>query len=331
MKNVKFPRRKFLHLAAGAVALPAVSQIARAQSYPTRRITIVVPLPPGGNVDLVVRILADRLSSSLGQPVVVEHYPGGAGGTIGAKTVASANPDGHTLLFSTPGPLSVATAVYKNLGYDPIKSFAPVAAIMSSPQMLVVNPTVPVKSMQELVSYAKANPGKIDFASPGYGSQPHLLGEMFKLLTGTNIVHVPYRGPAQATTDVLGGQVKMYFQTPSLLLPHIEAGKLTPLAVADEVRSPQLPTVPTTIESGFPKLQATFWAGIVAPAGTSASIVNRLNALINEILKSAELQASLASLSAKTKIGTPQEFADFMAAETLKWTEVANTAGIKAE
>jgi tripartite-type tricarboxylate transporter receptor subunit TctC len=235
---------------------------ATAQSYPTRPITMIVPFPPGGNSDLVIRHLADRLSLALSQPVIVENRAGGAGGTVGTKAFANANPDGHTLLFIPPAPLVTAPLIYKNVGYDPVRNFAPVAMIFSIPQMLVINPALPVKSMEQLVSHAKANPGKISFASPGYGTQPHLLGEMFRLMTGINIVHVPYKGAAQAVTDLLAGQVQMYFDTVALFLPHIEAGKLTALAVADETRSPQLPAVPTTTESGFATLRSTFWAGI---------------------------------------------------------------------
>src|ERR1700730_6059097 len=183
---------------------------ATAQSYPTRPVTIIVPFPPGGNSDLVIRHLADRLSLSLSQPVIVENRAGGAGGTVGTKACANANPDGYTLLFIPPAPLVTAPLIYKNLGYDPVRSFAPVAMIFSIPQMLVINPALPVKSMEQLVSHAKANPGKISFASPGYGTQPHLLGEMFRLMTGINIVHVHYKVPAQAVTDLLAGQVQMY-------------------------------------------------------------------------------------------------------------------------
>jgi tripartite-type tricarboxylate transporter receptor subunit TctC len=240
------------------------------------------------------------LSVSLNQPVIVENRAGGAGGTVSMKAFASANPDGHTLLFIPPAPLVTAPLIYKNLGYDPVRSFAPVAMVFSIPQILVINPTLPVKSMEQLVSHAKANPGKISFATPGYGTQPHLLG--LKQMTGIN-VHVPYKGPAQAITDLLAGQVQMYFDTVALFLPHIEAGKLTALAVADETRSPQLPSVSTTTESGFATLQSTFWAGVVAPAGTSPSIVSKLNAAINEIPKSPELEANLAKINAKPKIG----------------------------
>jgi tripartite-type tricarboxylate transporter receptor subunit TctC len=317
-------------MAAASLSLGAAGQVA-AQSYPTRLIRLVVPGPPGGPSEIVVRTLAERLSSSLGQTVIVENRPGGANGTIGATSVARADPDGYTLLYSIPGPMVVAPAIYKDLGYDPVKSFAPIATIFSSPQMLALNPAVPAKTVQELIAYAKANPGKINFASPGYGSQPHLLGEMFRLMAGIDILHVPYRGPGPAVADLLAGQVQMEFETIPILLPHVEAGKLKALAVADQTRNPQLPDVPTTIEAGLPTLQATFWSGILAPAGTPRSVVDKLNAAINEILKSKEIEAVLARLSAKPKIGSPQDFATFVAAESQKWTAVVTAAGIKAD
>ena len=245
--------------------------------------------------------------------------------------MTSAAPDGHTLLLSPPGPLVVAPLIYKNIGYDPVKAFTPIAALFSIPQMLVVHPAVPVKSVDDLVAYAKTNPGKIRFPSPGYGTQPHLLGEMFKLMTGVDIIHIPYKGPAPAVTDLLAGQVQMYFENVGSLLPHIEAGKLRALAVADEARDQQLPNVPTTIESGFPKLQATLWSGILAPAGTSVSIVNRLNAEINVIMKTREMETVLAKLSARPKLGSPEEFSTFIAAETQKWTAVVKDANIKVD
>jgi len=313
-----------------SLGVGATGQVA-AQSYPTRLIRLIVPGPPGGPSEIVVRTLAERLSSSLGQAVIVENRPGGANGTIGTMSVARAEPDGYTLLFSIPGPMVVAPAVYKNLGYDPVKSFTPIATLFSSPQMLALNPAVPARTVQELVAYAKANPGKINFASPGYGSQPHLLGEMFRLMTGIDILHVPYRGPGLAVTDLLAGQVQMEFETIPILLPHIEAGKLRALAMADETRNPQLPDVPTMIEAGLPGLQATFWSGVLAPAGTPKSVVDKLNAAINEVLKSKEVEAMLARLSARPKIGSPQDFAAFVAAESQKWTAVVNAAGIKAD
>ena len=319
-----------ISMLAITLAITAVAGAA-AQSYPARSITIVVPFPPGGNSDFVIRHLSDRLSLSLGQPVIVENRAGGAGGTVGTKAIASASPDGHMLGFVPAGPLVTAPLIYRNLGYDPVRDITPVAMVFSIPQMLAINPALPVKSMEQLASHAKANPGKISFATPGYGTQPHLLGEMFRLLTGANIVHVPYKGPAPAITDLLAGQVQMYFDTVALFLPHIKAGKLTALAVAAETRSSELPDVPTTTESGFATLQSTFWAGVVAPKGTPPSVVGKLNVTINEILKAPELETNLAKINAKPKIGSPEDFALFMAAETQKWGKVIAAAGIKAD
>jgi tripartite-type tricarboxylate transporter receptor subunit TctC len=323
-------RRAFLSGGAAALSLTATRR-ALAQSYPNRVVRLVLPFPPGGPTDGTARLIADRLSAALGQSVVIENRPGGAGGTVGVKSVASAEPDGYTLILTPPGPLATAPMIYKNLGYDPVASFAPIATVLSSPQVLVVHPDVPAKSMQELVAYAKANPKKVNYASPGFGTQPHLLGEMLKLQTGADIVHVPFRGSAPALTDVLAGQVQMFFDTAITFLPNIEAGKLRALAVADATRIAQLPGVPTTIESGFPKLQATYWVGVLAPAGTPEPIISKLNMTINTIMQSKEMEEALTRLSAKPKIGTPADFSAFIAAERKKWTEVIHAAGIKGE
>jgi tripartite-type tricarboxylate transporter receptor subunit TctC len=311
---------------AAVLALPAA-----AQGYPNRPVKIVMPFAPGGPTEFIIRLVADRLTATLGQAFVIENRPGGAGGTVGAKSVAIAEPDGYTLLFSSPGPLVTAAAVYKSLDYDPIKSFAPIAMLIYAPQMLVVHPSVPANSLPEFVAYARSNPGKITFGSSGYGTQPHMLGEMLKLAAGINIIHVPYRGAGQAVTDLVAGQVQMIFETTAILLPHVEGGRLRALAVATDTRSALLPDVPTTAESGYPKLKASFWSGLLAPAGTPAPIVEKLNGAVNEILKSKDAQAGLARLSAESKLGSPQGFAAFIAAEARRWAAIANETGIKVD
>src|SRR5882724_1074722 len=232
----------FAALATFAI-IAAAAEPAAAQSYPNRPVKIIVPFAPGGPTEFIIRLVADRLTATLGQAFVIENRPGGAGGTIGAKSVAIAEPDGYTLLFSSPGPLVTAAAVYKNLDYDPIKSFLPIAMVIYAPQMLVVHPSVPANSIKDLVAYAKANPGKISFASSGFGTQPHMLGEMLKLMADINILHVPYRGAGQSVTDTIAGQVQMIFETTAILLPHVEGGRLRALAVCTEARSPLLPNV----------------------------------------------------------------------------------------
>jgi tripartite-type tricarboxylate transporter receptor subunit TctC len=315
-----------------ALGLNALAiQPAAAQAYPNRPVKIVIPFAPGGPTEFIIRLVADRLTAALGQAFVIENRPGGAGGTVGTKSVAVAEPDGYTLLFSSPGPLVTAAAVYRNLDYDPIKSFAPIAMVIYAPQMLVVHPSIPANSLPELVAYAKRNPGTITFGSSGYGTQPHMLGQMLRLMAGIDIIHVPYRGAGQSVTDLLAGQVQMIFETTAILLPHVQAGKLRALAVATETRSPLLPDVPTTAESGYPKLMASFWSGLLAPAGTPAGVVQKLNTTVNEILKSKEAQTGLTRLSAEARIGSPQDFAAFIAAEAPRWTAIANETGIKVE
>jgi tripartite-type tricarboxylate transporter receptor subunit TctC len=314
-----------------AAGLLAISTPTFAQPYPSKLVRIVAPFPPGGPTDGAARLIADRLSAVLGQTVVVENRPGGAGGTVGVKSTASADPDGYTLLLTPPGPLVTAPLIFRNVGYDPVKAFTPVAAVFSSPHMLVVNPGLPAKSMQELVAYARANPRKVSYASPGFSTQPHLLGEMLKLATGTDMVHVPYKGSAPALTDLVAGQVQMYFDSAAFLLPHVESGRLRALAIADERRLRELPDTPTTVEAGFGKLLASYWVGIVVPAGTPPAIVDRLNGAVNEVITSKAMEETLTKLVARARPGTPQDFARFMAAETAKWTETINAANIKAE
>ena len=269
-------------------------------------------------------------SRGLVTSVVIENRPG-AGGAIGTKSVANADPDGATLLIGTSATLGVVPALVKNPGYDPIKSFAPVAKVADSTLVLVVPANFPANSVQEFVAYAKANPGKLSFASAGVGNQTQLLAELFKSKAGLDIVHVPYKSGAEMVTAILGEQVHMAFPDVSILIPLIREGKLKALAVTSAKRHPQLPDVPTMIESGIPDYVMTFWSGVVAPAGTPKEIVDRLNAAINDGLTSPAVRENLAKVGSEASPGSPQDFADFIAAETKKWSAVARTAGISLE
>jgi tripartite-type tricarboxylate transporter receptor subunit TctC len=315
-------------VAAGMGAFAA--SVATAEPYPGRPVKMIVPFPPGG-ADVMARLLADRLSAALGQPVIVENRPGGGGGTVGTRTVAIAEPDGHTLLFTSPGPLTTSAAVYRNLDYDPVRSFAPVATIAASPFLLVVHPSVPASSVKDLVAYAKGNPGKLSFASAGAGTLPHLFGELFKQRAGIDMLHVPYRGSAPAITDLVAGQVHVFVDNTRNMLPFIQAGKLRALAVTSEHRAAELPELPTMPESGYGEFLATYWNGVLAPAGTPAPIIDKLSAAINASLATAEMQASIAKLGMVPKIASPAEFAALIAGEYAKWTAVAKAANIKVE
>ena len=319
-------KRQALIAFAGAAAGLAVSGAAWAQSYPNKPIRLVVPFPPGGPTDVMARLIAQRLSSTLGS-VILENKAG-AGGTIGTKAVAAAEPDGYNLLFGGTSTLAINPAVYKDLRYDPVTSFAPVAMVSTSPFVLVVHPSVPVHTVDELVRYAKANPGKVNFGSAGVGTTPHLAGELFKSLTGVDVVHVPYKGGGPVLTDLVAGQIQMTFELTAVLLPLIRAGKLRALAVATEERNPDLPEVPTMIESGVPGCLVSSWFGIVGPAGMPLHVIDRLNLEINRGLRSAEIVASLAQLGSQPKIGTAQEFATLIATEAQRWRSVAKSTAI---
>ena len=323
--------RRVLALAAAASATGLNIASFAAETYPTRVIKVIVPFPPGVPSEIIYRLVANRLSTKFGQPVIIENHPGGAGGTVGAAVVANAEPDGYTLLASAPSPLVTAAALYKNLGYEPSSSFAPIALLFTSPQLLAVNSALPAKSLQELVSYVKSRPGRINFASAGYGTQPHLLGEMLKSAADIDIVHVPYKGNAAAITDLLAGQVQMYFATPADILPYIGGGQVRVIAVADAVRFLQLPDVPTTVESGFPSLTAKFWSGILAPAGTSATVVDQLNRAINEIMLALEARLALNQIGGQAEPGTSQDFKAFITMETQKWSAIIKATGMKID
>ena len=321
-------RRTVLCALACAAALLAAAD-AGAQKYPSKPIRMIVPFPPGGPIDVMGRLVGDRLSQGLGQTVVIENRPG-AGAVIGSKAVASAEPDGYTLLFGSSGSLAVTPALYKNAGYDPVKSFAPVAAVSVGPLVLAVNPSVPAKTVAELVKHARANAGKLNYGS-GLGTPPHIAWGLFKLQTKTDVLYVPYKGAAPAITDLLAGQLHFIIDAPGVLLPHIQQGKLRALAVTSPQRSADLPGVPTMAEAGYPEFVMTFWTGVVAPAGTPAAVVERLNKTINAGLNSAEMKKSLARFRVAPKPGTPKDFGAFVASEAKKWAGVISSAGIKVQ
>jgi tripartite-type tricarboxylate transporter receptor subunit TctC len=322
-----FTKRTVLCALACVAVLAAAD--AHAQTYPSKPVRMIVPFPPGGPIDVMGRLVGDRLSQGLGQTVVIENRPG-AGAVIGSKAVASAEPDGYTLLFGSSGSLAVTPALYANAGYDPVKSFAPVASVSIGPLVLAVNPSVPAKTVAELVAHAKASAGKLNYGS-GLGTPPHIAWGLFKLLTKTDVLYVPYKGAAPAITDLLAGQLHFIIDAPGVLLPHIQQGKLRALAVTSPTRFKDLPDVPTMAEAGYPDFVMTFWTGVVAPAGTPAAVVKRLNGVINDGLNSAEMKASLARFRVEPKIGSPQDFGAFIASEAKKWAGVIQSAGIKVQ
>jgi tripartite-type tricarboxylate transporter receptor subunit TctC len=303
-------------------AAPAV-----AQNYPERLIRIVVPFTAGGPVDIVARLVAQRMAASLKQSVIVENRVGG-GGVIGAKAFANAEPDGYTLLFGNVSTLAVLPAVTRNRDYDPAKSFVAVAKVSDSPELLVVDPTFPARTVGELVAQAKANPGKYNYGSSGYGNATHLVAEWFKARTGTDIVYVPYKGLSDTVTGLLGHQVIMAFGAIEGLLPLVADGRLRALAVTSGSRFPLLPDLPTMIESGVGDFVVTSFEGVVAPVGTPAAIVARLNAAINEAVASPDIKARFVALGLEPSTGSPQDFARFFAAETRKWASVAAAVGV---
>jgi tripartite-type tricarboxylate transporter receptor subunit TctC len=315
-------------LAIGAASINA--DLAAAQTYPDRLIKMVVPYPAGGPIDVTARLLAQRLGPILGQTVIVENR-GGAGGALGSKAVAAAEPDGYTLLFGNASALAVGPAVYRFRDYDPVKHFTPIAKVTEGYEVLVVAPDFPPRNVQELIAYSKANPGKLNFGSMGYGNLTHLVAELFKLRTGTDFVHVPYKGSADAVGGIVAGQVHILFGEVAGLLPHVRAGKIRALGVSSVARNALAPELPTMIEGGLPDFVALTFTGVVAPAGTPAPIVEKLNAAINEALKPADAVAALGRLGAEVRTGSAQDFGAFIARERDKWVDVVTKTGIKAE
>jgi tripartite-type tricarboxylate transporter receptor subunit TctC len=325
---MKLLRRKFLQLAAGAAALPASSHFAQAQTYPSRPVRIILGFPPGGPSDLLARLMGQWLSDRLGQPFIVESRPG-ASGNIAAEAVIRSPADGHTLLLVVPGNATSA-ALFDKLNFNFIRDTTPVAAISHGPLVMAINPAIPVQTVPEFIAYAKSRPGQINFASPGNGAIIHLSGELFKMMTGVTMVHVPYRGNAPALTDLIAGQVQMMFADAPSSIEHIKAGKLRALAVTLTARSGILPEVPTVSEF-LPGFEAGNWFGIAAPKNTPPDIIDKLNKEINVALADSTVKARLASLGATAFAGSSADFGKFIAAEAEKWTKVIRTAGIKAD
>jgi tripartite-type tricarboxylate transporter receptor subunit TctC len=323
---MKLPRRQFLHLAVGAAALPAVSRIARAQDYPTRPVRIIVPFAPGGGADITARLIGRWLSERLGQQFVIDNRPG-AGGNIGTEAVVRAAPDGYTLLM-VGGYNAINATLYDKLNFNFIRDITAVAGIIRVPNVMVVHPSVPATTVPELIAYAKANPRKLNMASPGYGSSPHVSGELFKMMTGVDMLHVPYR--SGALSDVLVGQVQVIFPTAVASIEYIKTGRLRALAVTTATRSDALPDIPAVGEF-VPDYEASQWYGIGAPKATPAKIVEKLNKEINAALADPKMKARLADLGGDVLAHSPADFGKLIAEETEKWGTVIRALNIKAE
>jgi tripartite-type tricarboxylate transporter receptor subunit TctC len=316
-------------IAVAALALIALAATAAAETYPSRPVKVIVPTPPGGPVDVMARLLANALPAELGQSVVIENKPG-AGNIIGSKIAAEAPPDGYTLHVSSVSGLILSPLIHKNPGYS-AESFAPIALVTETPQLLVVSPNVQFRDVRELITYAKEHPGKLNYSSGGIGTFPNLAAELFKKLTGAHIVHVPYKGGGLALNAVMAGEADMEFDTLGTSLPLVRAGKLRALAISGKRRTPELPDVPTMQELGFPELITGAWTAFVAPKGTPAEIIARLNAATNEALHSDAMQGTLQKLGSQAVGGTPQDLANYISAETAKWKPVLADLHIQAD
>src|SRR5262245_5548506 len=325
---MSLPRRRFLHLAAGAAALPAVSRIAWAQAYPTRPVRIIVGFSPGGTTDIISRLIGQWLSERLGQQFVIENRPG-ASANLATEAVVRAPPDGYTLL-ALVATNAVNASLYDKLSFNLNRDIAPVAGLIRSPLVLEVHPSVPVRTVPEFVAYAKANPHKITMASFGTGSTSHVAGELFKMMAGVDLLHVPYRGSGPMLTDLVGGQVQMAFDNLPASIEHIRAGRLRALAVATAMRSEVLPNIPTVADF-LPGYEASAWNGVGVPRGTPAEIIDTLNKEINAALADPRIKARIAELGAAVFRTSPSEFGKFVADETEKWDKVIRAANIKAE
>ena len=313
------------------IAMIALPDGASAQTtYPTKPVRILVPFPPGGPADALARIVGDKLGQALGQPFVIENKPG-AGGNIGMEQGAKAAADGYTLTLAPTGNLTIAPSLYAKLPYDPAKDYAPITVLATVPNILIVHPSVPARSVAELIALAKAKPGTLNYASPGNGSGPHLAGELLKNMAGIDLVHVPFNGVGPAMTAVLAGDVQMFFAQSSAALPHVKSGKVIALGVASRKRIAAAPELPTIAEAGLPGFDVTSWYALVAPAGTPAPVVDRLHAEIVKVLGSADVREKIAALGAEPVGNTPAEFTAMQRAEAARWAKLAREANIHAD
>src|SRR6516225_3004121 len=325
---MKLPRRQFLHLAAGAAALPAVSRFAWAQAYPSRPVRLIAPVAPAGATDILARLMGQWLSERLGQSFVIENRPGG-GNNIGTEAVVRAPADGYTLLMAAT-PNAVNATLYDKLSFNFLRDIAPVASVIRAPYVIAVNPTVAAKTIPELIAYAKANPGKLSMGSTGTGSGAHMAGELFKMMAGVDMVHVPYRGGGAGLTDLLGGQVQVMFVSTVSSIEHIKTGRLRALAVTTATRSDEMPDIPTVGEFvlGY---EASAWFGVGAPKNTPSQIIDKLNEAINAGLADPKIKAQLAEMGGSLLASSPADFGRLIAEETEKWGKVVKFAGIKAD
>ncbi len=330
MADRSMSRRRFGALLFASLTAFGAADAHAQGAYPSRPIRFIAPFPPGGSSDVLCRLLGQKLSESLGQPVAVENRPG-AGANIGHEFAAKQPPDGYTILISSSSTLATNPHLYKRLGFDPVGDFSPISMVASAGQVLVVHPSVPAASVKELIALAKAQPGKLNFGSGGKGIQSHISGEMFKAAAGIDIVHIPYKGTVQAVSDLVAGQVQLVFADMVPAMPHIKAGRVRPLAVTTESRSPVLPDVPTMIESGVPGYRAGVWWAVMAPKGTPEAIVNRLNAELGRIVGLADVQEKYANLGVSTEHSTPQYVTEKIRTDTVEVAKVLKAAGVEPE
>ncbi|MFT3778527.1 MAG: tripartite tricarboxylate transporter substrate binding protein [Ottowia sp.] len=310
-----------------AAALPLG---AAAQNYPAKPITIIVPFSAGGTTDILARVLGQGLTTELGQSVIVDNKPG-AGGNIGASLAAKAPADGYTLFMGTVGTHAINQSLYRKMPFDPVKDFAPLSLVAKVPNLLVAHPSQPFRTVQEMIAYAKANPGKVTYGSPGAGSSPHVSGELFRSMTGADLLHVPYKGSAPAMTDLLGNQISIMFDNLPSAIQHVRSGKLRPIAVTTARRSPELPDVPTIAEAGVPGYEATSWFGMFAPAATPKPVLDKLSAAIVKVLGQPEARKKIAEQGGEVVGDAPAQFAAFIQAEGVKWSKVVKASGATAD